>query len=255
MGLPDRDRTGSTQELRVPDRRQRRGPEPDHAGRQHDPVGTPVPDAPGPGPRLQGPAGSLGGRVRPGRSDQGAVPQRGLVAAIRFVPRSEEVPGPQGELPEDLVADLSPEAVLHLLHLQRQLDCRCGPDDDRGPRDLRAQEVPGGGRKGRRLHPVSPDARSAARLGPAVRSRHASGLGPQVRASFGHRRGIPGRDADTDIPVPENRSRGFSQCRAAGTQLPEEIGDLQGTVGEVLRVEDQPAVVLHQEVPAGLHRR
>jgi len=71
--------------------------------------------------------------------------QRGLVAAVRVVPGSEKISGPQGELPEDLVADLSQETLLHLLHFQRQLDCRRGSHDDRGSRDLRPQEVPGGG--------------------------------------------------------------------------------------------------------------
>ncbi|PYQ99955.1 MAG: hypothetical protein DMF97_10470 [Acidobacteria bacterium] len=164
---------------------------PDDARRQRDAGGRAPVDARGSGSRFQGRADSRGGALRARQPDQGAVPERRVAAALLARSGSERVPREAGELSRLLAADVARIGLSGPLHLQRRLHHRHDRRDAGGGANLQRAPLSRVGGTGRRIHPARADARAAARLGAAIRSRDASGLGARLRAAVGRKQRSP----------------------------------------------------------------
>jgi hypothetical protein len=106
--------------------------------------------------------------LRARKPDQSTVSEWRLAAALQPSARSSEAPRQAGVVSRVLELEVAGEQLPVALHLQRQLDLGHDRYVPGGGQNLSGTAVPGGGGKGRSVHPSGADAGSAARVGPAV---------------------------------------------------------------------------------------
>ena len=112
-----------------------------------------------------------------------------------------------------------------------------------GAPGLQGREIEGGAPEARKLPGAGPDARSAARLVPAIQLRDDPDLGAEVRAPRRYRLGVAGRHGNPDQDRALHGQEGVPRADTPGPRVSQEERAGGWAHGSLLRAEDEQTPV------------